>query len=395
MRKTSYFLILCAVLAISSCSKSEILSEEESKEQVNVSFLAQPDVIVTAGTRAAATDLIDAKKFSFYAFKRNKDGKTYSFTKEISDTSEGAKYNGSEWSSNLSQLPVGTYSFLCLYNVGAAQSLSGIEGVKNMEWSAIQNGIIIEHRSKLADVDEFFSGEVTDVAITGSNGNSIVVDFGELKRVSARIDVKFVKVTADKLNEVSYKEGKTIFGDAGNLQSIKQTVKGLANTFSFGEMNQVLWEEKCEFKFGSNLVTLGTSAINSTFPAENDEKDMNNTANMENGIIRGGAYFRGAYVLPFMAKEAKLDEVLIYLIGKSGADEEEVDRTITVTNGNGIELFVKKNFITLITVKLLSTTATGPGDGDDNEHLFNPKMKFTVSVDSKYDGVNNSDVVVE
>lgn len=72
MRKINCFLILCAVLVISSCSKSEILSEEESKEQVNVSFLAQPDVVVTAGTRAAAVDLVDPAKFSFYAFKTKK-----------------------------------------------------------------------------------------------------------------------------------------------------------------------------------------------------------------------------------------------------------------------------------------------------------------------------------
>lgn len=393
MKKINFFLILCAVLAVSSCSQNEILNEEESKEQVNVSFLAQPDVVVTAGTRAAVESLTDPTKFKFYAFK--KTGDTYSFTQEISG--EGAAYDNGIWSSTKSQLAVGTYRFLCLYNVGDMQSLSNLTGLKG-EWATILNGVVFEHKNAATDVNEFFSGSSGDEDIKGttSAGNGVVVELGNLKRVVARIDVKFVKVATDGKAEVMYSDGNCIFGSAGNLTSITQTATGVAKKFSLGVTMpaDAIWSTDCVFpvKVLDPYLTMGMKDIkdgNGTFPALEGEKDMDNIP--ANEIIKGGAYFRGAYVLPFVTQDPvlKLSKVLIKLAG--GASEEtKVSREIVADNS----LFVKTNFITLITVKLLGTNAPG-APGIDDEHLFNPKVKFTVNISTVYDGVSNSDVVVE
>lgn len=397
MRKFNFLLILSAMLAVGACSENEIPVNEEEKEVVNVVFSTQSDVDVTAGTRAAASDLTSPGKFSFYAFKKSAEGK-YSFAKKISDSS--AKYESGVWSSDGSLLAVGTYRFLCFYNLGANQALPTEESLKalpNGDWGSILNGMVVTHTSETADIDEFFCGESNngvegagksaDVQITGATGNRVVVGFDDLVRVSARIDVKFVKLASVTPDEVAYGGTNTIFGSKDNLVSVELGVRGLAKKLSLGATAQTdKWATDRAFTYGSlteSHLVLGESLVNSIFPVAN-EKNMNDVAAMKAGIIKGGAYFRGAYILPFMNGD-KLTQVQVNLAGKDNAA-----RTIVATDN----LVVEKNMITLITVKLLSSTPAG-GTGNDEEHLFNPRVKFEVKVDQQYGGVNSSDVVVE
>lgn len=405
MKKINFVLMLSVALAVCSCSENETLPNEESTEQVAVAFLAQPEANVVVGTRSAPEDYVSANKFTFFAFKKNAEG-TYNYAKTISnETAGGAQYDPETklWSSDKSLLTVGTYRFLCMYNLGSTVILpeeKAMKALTNMTWENIQNGIVIEHKTANADVDEFFSGEaigkdgnVGDVNVTGvEENNKIVVKFEDLSRVVARVDVKFVKVAVDKKNEVSYSDKNTVFGVENNLKTIELSADGLAKKMNMGTAPLTdKWEATQKFLFDNmELVTIGGLIGNSVFPTDANLQDMNNTQAMKDGIVKGGAYFRGAYVLPFMTKDTKLTKLKIDLKARDGSER-------TITSEPDQDLKVTKNFITLVTVKLLSSTTTvTPGDpGTDDENLFNPKVKFEVTVDLKFAGINDSEIEVE
>lgn len=388
MKIRIFLLLLLGMPVVYSCTNEiTVPSEIKPGQEVSISFIAQPDVVVKAGTRVAAADLVTAAKFTFYAFKKETDG-TYSFEKEISDSK--ATYAASAWKSDKALLSVGTYRFLCFYNLPATGRPADaiLAAMKGMTWANILDGIVIEHLSagSNTDVDEFFSGESTGDILISDNNITVVIE-EKLKRVVSRIDVKFVKITVDKSKEVSYGDGNDIFGASGDLKNIALNVKGAAKKFGMGATKlSDVWATDLNFNYASPLdfVVFGTSPKTSTFPNSNGS-DVNNKEAMAKGIIKGGAYFRGAYILPFMKDKETLKEIKIEL-----TDANDAKRTIVAAT----ELFVQKNFVTLVTVKLQSTTAT-EGPGDDKEHLFNPKVKFTVTVDNLFGGVTNSDVVVE
>lgn len=404
MKKFNFVLMLSVALAVCSCSENETLPNEESTEQVAVAFLAQPEANVVVGTRSAPEDYVSANKFTFFAFKKNAKG-TYNYAKTISnETAGGAQYDPETklWSSDKSLLTVGTYRFLCMYNLGSTVILpeeKAMKALTDMTWENIQNGIVIEHKTANADVDEFFSGEaidklgvVGDVNVTGvEEDNRMVVAFEDLSRVVARVDVKFVKVAVDKSIEVSYSGTNTIFGEENNLETIELSADGLAKKMNMGTAPLMdKWEATQKFLFDNmELVTIGESKVNSVFPTNDDLQDMNDTEAMRKGIVKGGAYFRGAYVLPFMTA-TRLTKLKIDLGAIDGSKR-------TITSDKDQDLKVTKNFITLVTVKLLSsTTAVTPGEpGTDEENLFNPRIKFEVTIDQKFAGFNPSDIEVE
>lgn len=405
MRKLSFSLILLAVLALCSCNKSENLPETNESE-VGVSFVAEPEVYVGDKTRAA-TDVatLDAGKFIFYAFKKDAQGELFHFEKCIKDVTTG-KYEGDLWSSSTSRLSVGTYRFLCFYNVGSTLEFPTDETLKSLgstSWDALKKAMVLTHKVADTDVDEFFCEENKDgseVQIMGIPGNSVVVKFNELRRVTARIDVKFVKLTADKTQEITYSGTNTIFGTSDNLKGITLGVEGLAKQYSIGkEVNNTQWGTAQSFAYANDkinkLVTIGESHAKSTFPhTSGTDLDMDDTDAMKKGIVKGGAYFRGAYVLPF-ADETELTKVLITLSDKMNP----AARNITAT----AKLKVSRNYVTLITVSLLSNRQPGGGSGgvvegtgeDDQEHLFNPNVPFEVTINKLFAGIHNSDVEVD
>lgn len=397
--------MLLAVLAICSCSKGENLPETNESE-VGVAFVAEPEVYVGDKTRAA-TDVttLDAGKFVFYAFKKDAQSELFHFEKCINDATTG-KYEGDLWSSSTSRLSVGTYRFLCFYNVGSTLEFPTDETLKSLgstSWDALKKAMVLTHKVADTDVDEFFCEENKDgseVQIMGIPGNSVVVKFNELRRVTARIDVKFVKLTADKKQEITYSGTNTIFGTSDNLTGITLGVEGLAKQYSIGkEVNDTKWDAPQLFAYANDkinkLVTIGESLQKSTFPTytSGTDLDMDDTDAMKEGIVKGGAYFRGAYVLPF-ADDTALTKVLITLSDKVNP----AARNITAT----ANLKVSRNYVTLITVLLLSNRQPGGGSGvvegtgeDDQEHLFNPNVPFEVTINKLFAGIHNSEVEVD
>ena len=67
------------------------------------------------------------------------------------------------------------------------------------------------------------------------------------------------------------------------------------------------------------------------------------------------------------------------------------ERTIKVP-----DFTVTSNYVSIITVRLKSSTDTGDNNnGNDNEHLFNPKSTFIVEIEKTYVGIHNTNVDVE
>ena len=53
-------------------------------------------------------------------------------------------------------------------------------------------------------------------------------------------------------------------------------------------------------------------------------------------------------------------------------------------------------YVSIITVRLKSSTDAGDNNnGNDDEHLFNPKSTFIVEIEKTYDGIHNTNVDVE
>lgn len=388
-------LLLSIILIVCACSEKEISpNDDQQKQEVRVVFTTPVDVNIAANTRGA-TNLgnIEASKFLFCAFRKEADN-SYSFAKAIKD--ESATYNekDKQWASDKSLLAVGTYKFISFYNLGGNESLPDMSAWVGKTWPDIENSMVIT--SLNIDADEIFCGQTNDIQISGatnSDANNTVVNV-ELSRIIARLDVKFVKMATDGTTEVKFSTGHSIFGKGENLKSVNLTIGGLSKTFNLGTTPSSIWPSSSVFPFNNltGLMAYGTNitAPTSTFPADN-EQNMDILDNkVSERIIRGAAYFKGAYILPFVGADQKLSKVQIDLTGKN----EEI-RGIIATN----KLVVTKNRVTLITVKLQSTTDPGDGsvapDGDDLEHLFNPKIKFSIEIDRKYLGVNKSEVEVQ
>ena len=93
----------------------------------------------------------------------------------------------------------------------------------------------------------------------------------------------------------------------------------------------------------------------------------------------------GSYLLPF---SPSVSQTLNANIQLNKANQE---RTIKVPS-----FTVTKNYVSVITIKLKSSTeAENNGEGNDDEHLFNPKSTFIVEIEKSYDGIHQTDVDVE
>ena len=105
---------------------------------------------------------------------------------------------------------------------------------------------------------------------------------------------------------------------------------------------------------------------------------------IKKGIAKGGAYFMGSYLLPFPSSS----QILNANIQLNKANQE---RTIKVPG-----FTVTSNYVSIITVRLKSSTDAGDNNnGNDDEHLFNPKSTFIVEIEKTYVGIHNTNVDVE
>lgn len=124
--------------------------------------------------------------------------------------------------------------------------------------------------------------------------------------------------------------------------------------------------------------------ITSHSPKIADAINNNMETNIKKGIAKGGAYFMG-FVLTSISL---ISQTLNANIQLNKANQE---RTIKVPG-----FAVTSNYVSIITVRLKSSTDAGDNNnGNDDEHLFNPKSTFIVEIEKTYVGIHNTNVDVE
>lgn len=397
MKSTNLFFIGALLMLLCSCSEKNQILDDPTSGRADITIVTQVGKAVSASSRGSAGKTLDTKQFALYAFKKSTTGEKYSF-QEVAEKGNEIAGNKLEYKASI---PVGIYKFIAFYNLDTAnreQITTTIEGLKDLEWSAILQKIVIEHQANNADdnvttedMNEiFYTAEDKETSIssgTEEGKNDININL-ELKRLTSRIDVKFIKVATVKGIEVPYDDETCIFGAKGDLQSLELNLSGSAKSYVLSGTNGDDTTIACNklYKFLASLLNYGNATtadvMNPDFsPFPKDVSDINAEDMIDRlgkGISNGGAYFMGSYLLPISTKLSGT----ITLNGNVGAK-----RTLKVEN-----IESKKNFVTVITIKLQSST--DPGDkGDPGENLFNPKVKFTVTVDYKYEGINNDNNV--
>lgn len=404
--KKIFTLVLALTAIFSACNnESEVLDKVVSGK---VSFVTKVDRPVTVSSRAQAdideSGTASISKFVFYAFRQyesESNGNSFILEKIIKDdlNTSGTVTNGGTWTTNneSSLLPVGKYKFISLYNLGNAGANSGllnelVVGTTTYEDAKVS---LINHTDDANDVNEIFCGIKDDVTNIGS-GNEAVVTV-ELKRLVARIDVKFIKVAADNSAiEIPYHDGNTIFGISPlTVDEAQLQLNGIPTGFSFDKTVNNGNVFDCLYSALLPKLTVGNAAnaeYKSTYPDFVNSSNFDaNSSVIQDGIIKGGAYLKGAYVLPFILGSAERMQSIVLTLTPSDTNNFST-RTITVDNSTFLQL--QPNHVTVITVKLVSTTnSTTPDLGTDEEHLFNPKTKLVVTIDTAWGG--SFDVPVE
>ena len=246
-------------------------------------------------------------------------------------------------------------------------------------------------------MNEIFCGNTEEINISsgvGGDDNEIKIEL-TLARIVSRIDIKFIKVASNNPTiEVPYKTGN-IFGstEANPLTSLIFKPTNIPLKYNlYGENPDYTAGTPCEVTYNTPTFRYGESgadAVKSTeyqpFPKDADAINQNMETNIKNGIANGGAYFMGSYLLPF---SPSVSQTLNANIQLNKANQE---RTIKVPS-----FTVTKNYVSVITIKLNSSTeAENNGEGNDDEHLFNPKSTFIVEIEKTYDGIHQTDVDVE
>ena len=300
---------------------------------------------------------------------------------------------------------LGTYKFIAFYNLDESNRTNLneiIENIKNISWETVLKSIVITHYPSTTsqyqtDMNEIFCGNTEEINISsgvGGDDNEIKIEL-TLARIVSRIDIKFIKVASDDPTiEVPYKTGN-IFGstEANPLTSLIFKPTNIPLKYNlYGENPDYTAGIPCEVTYNTPTFRYGESgadAVKSTeyqpFPKDADAINQNMETNIKNGIANGGAYFMGSYLLPF---SPSVSQTLNANIQLNKANQE---RTIKVPS-----FTVTKNYVSVITIKLNSSTeAENNGEGNDDEHLFNPKSTFIVEIEKTYDGIHQTDVDVE
>lgn len=398
--KTLKLLFITALSAMTLSCSEKATTEIPETELRNISCTTQLTTHSSAQTRGSAPTSLDEDHFVLYAFKKNGEG-NFSY--------EGAKHpaaaiNGETWKYNAA-FPVGTYKFIAFYNLDESNRTNLneiIENIKNISWETVLKSIVITHYPSTTsqyqtDMNEIFCGNTEEINISsgvGGDDNEIKIEL-TLARIVSRIDIKFIKVASnDPTIEVPYKTGN-IFGstEANPLTSLIFKPTNIPLKYNlYGENPDYTAGIPCEVTYNTPTFRYGESgadAVKSTeyqpFPKDADAINQNMETNIKNGIANGGAYFMGSYLLPF---SPSVSQTLNANIQLNKANQE---RTIKVPS-----FTVTKNYVSVITIKLNSSTeAENNGEGNDDEHLFNPKSTFIVEIEKTYDGIHQTDVDVE
>lgn len=383
MKKSYLFGLFGCLFMFTNCSKSELESEfENGQGEVKVSFTAQ--IVNDVASRAKA-DLTD-ENLEIIAYRKQADG-NYAYAKSVTATVT-ATGNEIQYSNSEFKLEIGTYRFLSIYNVGNGLNLDYLKDVSAVKtWQEILDAVKISNTGNSLDINEIFAGGsldnnedndgmsvAEDIDLSESQGENSVNVSISLSRVNSRIDLRFLKFspTGDG-NEQAYGEGKNIFGEDGNLKSITTSAKS-AISWSWGDGSQNIAGTDLTYTTkGYAGVTIGTLAEGSTdFPTEGDAQNMD--AIPAGRILKGAAYYTGAYILPFTTADKTTMKLTVTLVGNEGKQKR-----VLVADGVKAE----KNKVTVVTFKY---RASG-NDPDDKENLFNPTIKYDVTIDTQWNGV--------
>lgn len=383
MKKSYLFGLFGCLFMFTNCSKSELESEfENGQGEVKVSFTAQ--IVNDVASRAKA-DLTD-ENLEIIAYRKQADG-NYAYAKSVTATVT-ATGNEIQYSNSEFKLEIGTYRFLSIYNVGNGLNLDYLKDVSAVKtWQEILDAVKISNTGNSLDINEIFAGGsldnnedndgmsvAEDIDLSESQGENSVNVSISLSRVNSRIDLRFLKFspTGDG-NEQAYGEGKNIFGEDGNLKSITTSAKS-AISWSWGDGSQnIAGTDLTYITNDYDGVTIGTLATGSTdFPnGDDDAQYMDDIP--ENRILNGAAYYTGAYILPFTTADSSLD-LTVTLVGKG----EKQTRVLEADN-----VKAEKNKVTVVTFKYRASSDVP----DDNENLFNPTIKYDVTIDTQWNGV--------
>lgn len=386
MKKSYLFGLFGCLFMFTNCSKSELESEfENGQGEVKVSFTAQ--IVNDVASRAEA-NVNTGKNLEIIAYRKQADG-NYAYAKSVTATVTAID-NEIQYSNSEFKLEIGTYRFLSIYNVGNDFTLDYLKDDSAVKtWQEILDAVKISNasESKSLNINEIFAGGsldnnegnnsdmnvAEDIDLSESQGENTVNVSISLSRVNSRIDLRFLKFSPlDDGNEQAYEGEENIFGETGNLVSITTSAKS-AISWSWGAGPQSIAEDDLKYTTnGYAGVTIGTLTEGSTdFPTEGDAQNMD--AIPANRILKGGAYYTGAYILPFTSEDSRLN-LTVTLVGNEGKQK----RVLEVA---GVK--AEKNKVTVVTFKYRASS----DEPNDNENLFNPTIKYDVTIDTQWNGV--------
>ena len=392
---TSVFSAVMTMLIFVGCNKGTIVSNESNTTDVNVQFKLNINSGTNRTRSAADLSEIDAAKFVIVAYKQTENG-TYSFEKATDSSSNTFDKDNETLSNENFNLPVGTYRFLAIYNVGGNTTFSYNQGSEK-NWSDILSSAQIFRNDQNLDVNEIFAFESVKDENLSSQGGKVNISM-ELNRVNSRIDVIVKKIYKgeDGEVEVGYKPGHDVLGGADNIASVKTATDVTTTNWTLGSVattsSSVLYgftdTEKQHIIVGtSNKITPSITADNINV--------------IDEQMIKcGTCYYQGAYVLPFIGNSIS--------DGGTVTSTELSTVTLVFTNGQNQERTIivpdvpaKENHISLITVKLITLKKPGTidpeeggDDGDDGENIFNPNVQYTITISEEWAGVDNTDVEI-
>lgn len=389
MKKSYLFGLFGCLFMFTNCSKSELESEfENGQGEVKVSFTAQ--IVNDVASRAKA-NVGTGNNLEIIAYQKQADG-NYVYAKSVTATVT-ATGNEIQYSNSEFKLEIGTYRFLSIYNVGNGLTLDYLKDVSAVKtWQEILDAVKISNAGKSLDINEIFAGGSLDNNEENNGEMSVAedIDLSEsqeentvnvsisLSRVNSRIDLRFLKFSPSEADggndlEQAYKGDENIFGEeTDNLVSITTSAQS-ATSWSWGAGSQSIAGEDLTYTTnGYAGVTIGTLAEGSTdFPTEGDAQNMD--AIPAGRILKGAAYYTGAYILPFTTSDSTM-KLTVTLVGNEGKQKR-----VLVAAGVKAE----KNKVTVVTFKYRASS----DEPKDNENLFNPTIKYDVTIDTQWNGV--------
>lgn len=389
MKKSYLFGLFGCLFMFTNCSKSELESEfENGQGEVKVSFTAQ--IVNDVASRAKA-NVGTGNNLEIIAYQKQADG-NYVYAKSVTATVT-ATGNEIQYSNSEFKLEIGTYRFLSIYNVGNGLTLDYLKDVSAVKtWQEILDAVKISNAGKSLDINEIFAGGsldnneenngemsvAEDIDLSESQGENTVNVSISLSRVNSRIDLRFLKFSPSEADggndlEQAYKGDENIFGEKpDNLVSITTSAKS-ATSWSLGAGSQSIAGEDLTYTTnGYAGVTIGTLAEGSTdFPTEGDAQNMD--AIPAGRILKGAAYYTGAYILPFTTSDSTM-KLTVTLVGNEGKQKR-------VLEAAGVK--AEKNKVTVVTFKYRASS----DEPNDNENLFNPTIKYDVTIDTQWNGV--------